>query len=118
MKAATTHQPTIAERLVRTVVEAAADSGGDLAGGDLTHDGVRAIVAQLRTALPYVPRIIIGGAALNCMDRIVEKALAAMVSRAVREGQHDLAEAPDAERAEALYLLGLLVGAELAGGAR
>lgn len=118
MNMTTKHQPTSAERLVRTVVEAAADSGGDFAGGDITQDGVRAIVAQMRTALPYVPRIIISGAALNCMDRIAVKARAAMVSRAVREGEHDPAEAPDAERAEALYLLGLLVGAELAGGAR
>ena len=122
MSARTTVAPTSpGERLIRLIEQTAAHEGGHIA--NITETGVRDIVGALRAALPYIPRLILSGGALDIGHDVTGAAVEAMMAAQAACDRDEFArtyrdEDPDevevADREQALYLLGVLVGAALA----
>ena len=85
---------------------------------NLTPEGAAAIVAQLRTGLSHAAAIAHGGDRFNVGDNAVAAAVVAMERAALKASglpptQYDDEESPNTEP---YYLLGLLVGVEVASG--
>lgn len=100
--------------------------GGSAIADNLTELGSDSILVKLRAALPHAPVIAFGGDRFNACDGLVERTVTAM-KRADKQRLSAVPEPDEWQRAallsddddpEAWYLLGLLVGAELAGGVR
>ena len=109
-----------AARVVALVEQAVAD--GSMLGNNVNERGVTSIITQMRTALPRVARILVAGAPFDVVDPVIESTITTMIA-ADREHDDDIArevrtmepdESENVDRQCALYLLGVLVGAELA----
>jgi hypothetical protein len=85
----------------------------------LSETGAEAFARQLEAGAPFVPAIVMNGSLQNWNDLIVHRALRAIEDAAEEK---DALKAVDdmvtVQQADAMYVLGLLVGAEIAGGAR
>ena len=93
----------------------AAKHGGAIADNH-TDEGVSHLIAQLRTGAPFAAVIAAAGAGrLDSADPVVEKAIGQM-KRASRLRWMSEEDAND--DMEPWYLLGVLVGIEIAGGLR
>jgi hypothetical protein len=102
-----------ARRIIRLIEQAEADCAPHSFPSGVNVDHA---LDLLRTGLPFVPRILLAGTALNFTEDVNEAAVVAMITRWTDGMPEDLED--EFNREQALYLLGMLVGAELAACAR
>jgi hypothetical protein len=113
---------TLSARVVQSLTFAR-QHGGALAD-NLTESGEDALLAQLRAGLRYAPAIAVSAQTFDAVSNLVGVAVEHMrpanLPRAeeVDQSPEDDAEDAHLQEKESLYLLGILVGLELAGGAR
>lgn len=125
MSATITPLDSPARRVIRLIEQiAATPDDGDF--GTFTEEGIQEVLTKLRTALPAVQALVLSGTYLSIGTMKVERAVDAMLAAVGDERSNQCADectysarcardAAEFNEQQALYFLGILVGAELAG---